>query len=336
MPKVLTVVVPTYNMEPFLDSCLSSFVLDEKYMDMLEILIVNDGSKDRSLEIGLGFETRFPGTYRVIDKTNGNYGSCINRGLAEATGKYFRILDADDWFDKNALARFLDILAHCDSDLIITPFNFRADRTELFTFSKSVILNEALPIETVSPDDIVHRMHSMTFSLDILKSVRLHLSEGVSYTDTEYCFFPLPSVKTILFIDECVYQYNAQREGQTCSPDAMVRSTRSMFVVTKRLLQAYLESNLHVQTVAGEIQRRLLVQITQMYYETSLLFCSSEDDPNLKEVDGLVRRIPFLDMILDKRCRHHIHYVRMWRKSGKRYSSSRFCQFHDSIWEKKH
>lgn len=335
MSKILTVVVPTYNMEPYLDHCLSSFIMPEHYMAMIEILVINDGSKDGSSDIGHNYSAKYPDIYRVIDKPNGNYGSCINVGLAEATGKYFRILDADDWYDSNALMAFLDVLSSCDADLVISPFNFIAEKTTLFTFSNKLETNRPLPIDSICSDDIIHRMHSMTYRLDVLRKSGIRLSEGVSYTDTEFCFYPLPFVEMVQFIDETVYQYNAQREGQTCSPDSMVRSTNSMYVVTKRLLQSYLKGNIDAHTVAGEIQLQLLIQITQMYYETSLLFCNSEDDPHLKEVDELVRCVPVLDAILDKRRRHSVHYVRMWRRSGKRYSCNLLCQLHDSIWERK-
>ena len=79
MEKILTVVVPTYNMEQYLDRCLTSLIIDDDKMALLEVLVVNDGSKDRSSEIAHSYEARYPDTFRVIDKENGNYGSCINR-----------------------------------------------------------------------------------------------------------------------------------------------------------------------------------------------------------------------------------------------------------------
>ena len=87
MNKTLTIIIPSYNMEKYLDRCLSSLIIDDGLMDLLEALIINDGSKDRTSEIGHQYETKYPGTFRVIDKENGHYGSCINRGLTEAKGK---------------------------------------------------------------------------------------------------------------------------------------------------------------------------------------------------------------------------------------------------------
>ena len=104
MDKILSIIVPTYNMEKYLERCLSSLIVSDEQMAMLEVLVINDGSKDRSSEIAHGYESRYPDTFRVIDKTNGHYGSCVNRGLQEATGKYVKVLDADDWFNTENFA----------------------------------------------------------------------------------------------------------------------------------------------------------------------------------------------------------------------------------------
>ena len=117
--KILSLVVPTYNMEKYLPACLDS-VTDELIGDSLEVIVVNDGSTDRSPDIIRQYEQKRPDLIKVIDKPNGHYGSCVNAGLAVATGKYFKILDADDWFDTQALAAFLHKLETCDTDLVIT------------------------------------------------------------------------------------------------------------------------------------------------------------------------------------------------------------------------
>lgn len=87
-------------------------------MQRLEVLVVNDGSKDNSSAIAHEYQDKYPDTFRVIDKENGNYGSCVNRGLKEATGKYIKILDADDWFDNEQFSLFVEKLKKYDCDLI--------------------------------------------------------------------------------------------------------------------------------------------------------------------------------------------------------------------------
>lgn len=93
MGKILTVVVPTYNAEKYLRDNLESFKIPE-LMEDLEILIVNDGSTDHSLEIAEEYVRQYPDTYRVITKENGGHGSGINCGIANARGTYFKVVDA--------------------------------------------------------------------------------------------------------------------------------------------------------------------------------------------------------------------------------------------------
>ena len=110
MEKVLSIIIPTYNMENYLHKCLDSLLVEDKNLrDALEVLVIIDGSKDRSSEIGHEYEEKYPGVFRVIDKENGNYGSCINRGLKEATGKYVKILDANYIQNKSVRINYMEI-----------------------------------------------------------------------------------------------------------------------------------------------------------------------------------------------------------------------------------
>lgn len=124
-------------MQDYLNRCLDSLVLqDPNLMEQLEVLIVNDGSKDCSSEIGHTYESKYLQTFRVIDKENGNYGSCVNRGLKEAQGKYIKVLDADDWFDTNAFACYLNDIAKVDTDMVLTDYRivFNEGETKLQYF----------------------------------------------------------------------------------------------------------------------------------------------------------------------------------------------------------
>ena len=94
MEKILTIVIPTYNMQDYLHRCLDSLIVPEEQMKHLEVLVVNDGSKDNSSAIAHEYQNKYPDTFRVIDKDNGHYGSCVNAALKIATGKYFRLVDA--------------------------------------------------------------------------------------------------------------------------------------------------------------------------------------------------------------------------------------------------
>ena len=122
MIKLLTVIIPTYNMQEYLHRCLDSLIVQQPMRESLEVLVINDGGKDKSSIIAHEYEDRYPDTFKVIDKENDHYGSCVNRGLVEATGKYVKVLDADDWFDTGELEKLLEKLPSIDVDLIMTSY----------------------------------------------------------------------------------------------------------------------------------------------------------------------------------------------------------------------
>ena len=109
-------------MEKYLNRCVDS-LLALDILDDIEIIIVNDGSKDATLSIANQYKVQYPNSVVVIDKPNGHYGSTVNAALKVATGKYFRILDADDWFDTEAFVVFVNKLKDIDVDCVYTNFS---------------------------------------------------------------------------------------------------------------------------------------------------------------------------------------------------------------------
>ena len=127
MSKLLSIIIPTYNMESYLRRCLDSLIVSDKKMERVEVMVINDGSKDSSSQIAHEYEAKYPLTFRVIDKKNGNYGSCINCGLRFATGRYVKVLDADDYFNRVAFESYFYYLLTVDVDLVITDYNIVDD-----------------------------------------------------------------------------------------------------------------------------------------------------------------------------------------------------------------
>ena len=120
--KVLTIVVPVYNTEKYIKRCLDS--LDNTEINSkIEVLIVSDGSKDNAIIIAKEYEKRLPDTFKIIEKENGGHGSTINKGLELATGKYFRVLDSDDWVDSKNFIDFVNKIEKIDVDLIVTDYS---------------------------------------------------------------------------------------------------------------------------------------------------------------------------------------------------------------------
>ena len=128
--KLLTIVVPVYKVEQYINKCLDSLIIAPELMDKMDVLIVNDGTPDRSAEMSREYVNKYPGIFRQIDKENGGHGSAWNVGLKEAYGKYTRFLDSDDWLEN--LDLLLEKLDNCDADLVITHTLCHCPNNELW------------------------------------------------------------------------------------------------------------------------------------------------------------------------------------------------------------
>ena len=221
MNKLLTIIVPVYKVEPYINKCLDSCVLDdEKLMEQLEVIIVNDGTPDNSAEMSREYVKRYPQTFRQIDKENGGHGSAWNVGLKEATGKYLRFLDSDDWLTN--LDKLMEKLQTTDADLVLTPKNevYVDGPTNL-----SVLSYEGGNTHTIEKFDFSANRHMSVVSFQyttykreiILFGEKLFL-EHCAYDDTILFTAPLIRAKSYVIFDFVVYNYLLGREGQTADP----------------------------------------------------------------------------------------------------------------------
>lgn len=226
MDKILTIIIPTYNMEGYLRYCLDSLLIKENF-EQVEVLVINDGSKDNSSVIAHEYERMYPDVFKVIDKENGNYGSCINRGLKEAVGKYVKVLDADDSFDTANFESFVSFLINVEADLILSDFALVNSEREV----KKVIRYGFEEGKMFSMSSICNtrtfkymQMHAVTYRRDILLSLGYKQTEGISYTDQQWIFLPMTAVRTVACFDSVVYKYLIGRAGQTINPKTKLRS----------------------------------------------------------------------------------------------------------------
>lgn len=217
MEKILTITVPSYNVERFLHETLDSFV-DERMMEELEVLVIDDGSKDGTARIGKEYEEKYPQTFRVISKENGGHGSAINRGIREAKGKYFKVVDGDDWADTEGLIRLVGKLSRCHADYVITDYyevnDITKERTEV-RFSSLVPEKETSFEEAAKKVQIP--MHALVIRTEILRKHEIFLDEHCFYVDVEYVLYPVPYVETVCYYDIFVYMYRLAQAEQSVS-----------------------------------------------------------------------------------------------------------------------
>ena len=246
MEKLLSIIIPSYNMEQLLPRCLDS-LLASGAGEAFEAIVVNDGSKDDTLKVALSYRDANPDSIRVIDKPNGNYGSTINAALPQARGKYVKILDADDMFRPDSLAAFTEALSGTNADMVVTHFTQILPKGvhELAKYNlygkEPYEYGKAYPLDQVLSDGYIRffLMHSLSYKTSLLLDNGYRQTEGCSYTDLEWDTFPLFYVKDIVFFDIDLYQYHLDREGQTMDPKVLSRSLDQLEKVTDSILGFY-------------------------------------------------------------------------------------------------
>lgn len=235
--KQISIIIPTYNMEKYIGKCLDSLLIPE--FDRVEVLVVNDGSKDRSSEIAHSYADRYPGSIRVIDKANGNYGSCINTALPMCTGRYVKVLDADDTFDTGAFSVYVKALSMRDEDVVVNDYAMVYDDkpdSPRPTFRQLGYEAE----KTYSFEDVYRyisadlHMHCVAYKLGNILAMNYRQTEGVSYTDNEWIFAPIGIADSFAFVD-CgyLYRYLLGRGGQTVDPAMSLARIHEHFDVIK-------------------------------------------------------------------------------------------------------
>lgn len=322
---ILTIVIPSYNMEKYLDRCLSSLIIDPEQMLQFEAIIVNDGSKDRTSEIGHEYESKYPGTFRVIDKMNGHYGSCVNAGLAQAQGKYIKVLDADDYFE-TGFSKYLSFLENTDADLILTnSISIDEYGSERAKTSFPLPAFESIGINRLLENRIVHLDHfNISWKTGILRAMAYRQTEGISYTDLEWSTLPTERISSITYCPETVYCYLRGRAGQ--SVDIEYRK-KNMWMENKVVLGIAVQyeaiKDKLAQGNASFMKELTSFLIRQIYFHYLINFPHDLDESGLVSFDNNLfntskELYTSVSDTVDVRKFGTFHYIRDFRKKKTR------------------
>lgn len=276
MSKLLTIVIPCYQMEGYLRQCVESLDikgLAEKRLsagsaaDALEVVIVNDGSKDRTSEIAHDMSKAFPDVIRVIDKPNGHYGSCINVGLVAARGDYIKILEPDDTYDTANFAAYLPYLeqmADKKVDVVLTDL-VRVNAQGKTTREGKHVLEEGrvYPIASLVEAGGCTFNGGLTYRTELLRSIGYRQMEGVCYSDTQWYLVPVCYAKILACFPHVIYRYFNGREDQSMNRVQYAKNTWMMEKVAFDLLENY-------DTHARSADPKIAARYSRFVYETLL------------------------------------------------------------------
>lgn len=320
--KLLSIAIPSYNSQDYLHHAVETLLSGG---DDVEILIVDDGSKDRTAEIADEFERRNPGIVRAIHKENGGHGDAVMTGLANATGRYFKVVDSDDWVDEESFKRVLarlKAMTEKDESVDMLICNYVYDK--MGVKHKHVMqYRSSLPIDRVFGWDEVNMglghyllMHSVIYRTALLNKCGLNLPKHTFYVDELYVYQPLPMVKKMYYMDEDLYHYFIGREDQSVQENVMIRRIDQALLVN-RMLVTEVDLSKVTNKRKQAYMRRYLEIVTTV---SSILLLKSGTAENKQKKEELWKFIREENPYVYKKLRHGLmgHVLHLPGKGGRR------------------
>ena len=317
MFKLLSIVIPVYKVEDYIRKCIESLIVpDKKQLELLDIVIINDGTPDNSAVIAKEYEAKYPSIIRVIDQENRGHGGAWNHGTELAVGKYLFYLDSDDWFDTDELAKLIDYLQTVDTDMVMM------DDTTYYAVSNTYQVNtqkhgELTPevVYDANQFDWLATGHgwNMTYAHDTVYRTAMMqqympiFCEHVMYDDVSLQGIPIAIAKNFIYTKRNVYRYYIGREGQSFDPK--VRAKRAAKDVSQVLAfclnwyRTYWDAIPHGGTREKYSRNNYCSCATWHYYELCE-FPLKYSVPALREWDAFIRK-EYADIPLDKNIRRY-------------------------------
>ncbi|KRM07130.1 glycosyltransferase [Liquorilactobacillus ghanensis DSM 18630] len=306
--KLLSVIVPCYNAEDFMERCINSLILGG---NEIQIILVDDGSIDKTGKIIDWYAKEFPQIVTAIHQKNGGHGEAINNGLKKVVATYVKIVDSDDWLDIQALHQVLNFLRSNISriksiDMIISNYIYDKQGSK----HKKIINYPRIPTNQILSWDNLHfsvgkylLMHSVIYRTDILKNkAKLKLPQHSFYVDNIYVFEPLIYVKKIYYLDLNLYHYFIGREDQSVNEQVMIGKIDQQLAINRQMINFYTD-NVDPDTSVGKYMGRYVEIITTI---SSILLLKENSLRSLQLKKSLWNFIKRKDEVLYKKMRHRV------------------------------
>lgn len=239
--KLITFAIPCYNSQDYMSHCIETLLTGK---EDIEIIIINDGSKDDTLKIAKSYEKKYPGIVKAVDKENGGHGSGVNKGLELATGLYYKVVDSDDWADEESLQKILTKIKELhkekkDVDLLIANYVYEKEGEQKVIHYPNLPQNKIFTWDDVKKFKVGEYllMHSVFYRTDFLKNTKIKLPEHTFYVDNIFVYYPLPKVKTMYYMDTDFYRYFIGRGDQSVNELVMIGRVDQQLFVTKTMIE---------------------------------------------------------------------------------------------------
>jgi len=288
--KLLSVTIPCYNSAGYMKNAIDSALAGG---EDIEILVIDDGSSDNTFEIAKEYSKLYPGIVRAIHKENGGHGSAVNTGIAKASGLYFKVLDSDDWFDKDSLAEVMAFLHKIVTDSVSLDMlicNYVYEKPSIHK-RKVISYTSAIPKDKfITWNDIKHFrmsqnliMHSLIYKTKLLRKCKLKLPENTFYVDNIYAYKPLPHVKSLYYMNTDLYHYYIGRSDQSVNEAVMTKRIDQQIKVTKIMIDCL--NPMHIKN--KKLRNYMIKYLAMMMIVSSALLVNEGSPENLKKRENL-------------------------------------------------
>lgn len=307
--KLLSVAVPCYNSQDYMEHCVETLVSGG---DEIEVIIVNDGSKDGTHDKAAALKEKYPGIVTYVDQENGGHGEAVNTGLKHAAGEFFKVVDSDDWVDEEALARVLNTLRYMVEhnkglDMLLANFVYDkqgAKHKKVMRY-KNIFHDKHIThwdghVRFRNTQYIL--MHSVIYRTQLLKDCGLKLPEHTFYVDNIFVFHPLPYVKKLCYIDVNLYHYFIGREDQSVNEQVMISRIDQHIRVAKIMIEDYLRMDVK----SKNLNRYMLQYLDMMMCIGSIMLILSGTEENLVKKQEFWNWLKDTDEGLYKKLRHSL------------------------------
>lgn len=298
---ILSIIIPSYNVAKYIKAGVQS-LLRSKYVADLEIIIINDGSKDNTIEKSNELLENYHGknpVVRIVDKENGGHGSTINKGIELATGKYFRLMDGDDYYITEELDKLIEKLKVEDSDIVLT--NYIEDFAITAVYNPVKLYINLTPGTKYNLDEMYYNgneygfisfgplLPTSTYKTSILKNAKFKIDEHCFYVDMEYNMIGYINAQTVVYYPFNIYNYYLGRPGQSISREAYKRNILHHEKVCLRLVDYFTKNeNKLSNNKKNYLKKCIIYPMCKRQYElTTELF---KDNKNFKTFDNQLKQ----------------------------------------------
>lgn len=242
----ISIVIPIYNVAKYLEECVRSAM--NQTLKEIEIICVNDGSTDNSLDICKKLSQEDP-RVKIVDKPNAGYGNSINVGMANSTGKYFAILESDDYIAPNMFEDLYNCIEKYNVDFVKSNFYYlyNSESPNRLIIKNRVQEDSSFYNKVIDPQKSKYIYNFKTtnwtgiYNLEFLRKNNICHNEtpGASYQDTGFCFGVYSKAKSCVFVDEAYYYYRQDNPNASMKSKAKVYAITSEYEFIKKNLEKY-------------------------------------------------------------------------------------------------